>query len=56
MNDATDAPSMSDQLGAAIPYLRRYARALTGSQQSGDRFAAAALETILADRSVLDGI
>lgn len=56
MNDATDAPSMSDQLGAAIPYLRRYARALTGSQQSGDKFAAAALETILADRTVLDGV
>jgi CheY-like chemotaxis protein len=28
---------------------------MTGSQTSGDRFAAAALEAILADRSVLDG-
>jgi CheY-like chemotaxis protein len=28
---------------------------MTGSQSSGDRFAAAALEAILADRSVLDG-
>lgn len=37
-----------------LPYLRRYARALTGSQDSGDRYAAATLEAILADRSVLD--
>jgi len=35
--------------------LRRYARALTGSQTSGDSFAAASLEAILTDRSVLDG-
>ncbi|MCX7566578.1 response regulator [Sulfitobacter sp. F26169L] len=55
MSDAQDALSVSDQLGMHIPYLRRYARALTGSQTSGDTFAAAALEAILADRSVLDG-
>lgn len=30
-----------------LPYLRRYARALTGSQDTGDRYAAAALEAIL---------
>jgi DNA-directed RNA polymerase specialized sigma24 family protein len=46
---------MSDALGANIPYLRRFSRAMTGSQQSGDTFAAAALEAILADRSVLEG-
>ena len=55
MNDAATTKSVSDELGEAIPYLRRYARALTGSQASGDRFAAASLEAILADRSVLDG-
>lgn len=55
MNDAAATQSVSDQLGTFIPYLRRYARALTGSQTSGDTFAAAALEVILADRSVLDG-
>ncbi len=32
---------------AALPYLRRYARALTGSQTTGDRFAAATLEAML---------
>lgn len=37
----------------AIPYLRRYARALTGSQTTGDRFAAATLEALLADDAAL---
>ncbi len=55
MNDAPNSPSISDELGANIPFLRRFSRAMTGSQQSGDKFAAAALEAILADRSVLDG-
>lgn len=56
MTDAAQSQSVSDQIGAAVPYLRRYARALTGSQTSGDRFAAAALEAVLADRSILDGM
>ena len=38
-------------IGANLPYLRRYARALTGSQDSGDRYAAATLEAILEDTS-----
>lgn len=38
-----------------LPYLRRYARALTGNQDTGDRYAAATLETILADPSIFDG-
>lgn len=54
MTATTDGTSVSDQLGANIPYLRRFARAMTGSQESGDRFAAAALEAILADRSIVD--
>lgn len=36
-----------------LPYLRRYARALTGSQSAGDRYAAATLESILEDPSIL---
>lgn len=52
----TDAPTGdSATIGAALPYLRRYARALTGSQATGDRFAAAALEAILEDRSPIAG-
>lgn len=38
-----------------LPYLRRYARALTGSQETGDRYAAATLETILDDDTILAG-
>jgi DNA-directed RNA polymerase specialized sigma24 family protein len=55
MTDASHGANVTDQLGMFIPYLRRYARALTGSQTSGDNFAAASLEAILTDRSVLDG-
>jgi DNA-directed RNA polymerase specialized sigma24 family protein/CheY-like chemotaxis protein len=56
MNDGTDQSSISDAVGEAIPFLRRFSRAMTGSQQSGDTFAAAALEAILADRSILEGM
>ena len=41
------------EISKALPYLRRYARALTGSQSSGDNYAAATLEAVLADRSIL---
>lgn len=37
-----------------LPRLRRYARALTGNQSTGDRYAAATLEALLADPSVLE--
>lgn len=53
MSEASSGMSVSDQLGENIPFLRRFARAITGSQETGDKFAAAALEAILADRSVL---
>ena len=43
---------LSDRIAADLPYLRRYARALTGSQTSGDRYAIATLEAILQDRSI----
>ena len=45
--------SITAAIGKSLPYLRRYARALTGSQVTGDRFAAATLEAILADMSVV---
>lgn len=48
-------PQTSDlayRIGEHLPYLRRYARALTGSQASGDAYAAATLEAILEDRSI----
>jgi DNA-directed RNA polymerase specialized sigma24 family protein len=37
-----------------LPLLRRYARALTGSQSSGDAYVAAMLEALLQDPSLLD--
>ncbi|MHA6323837.1 response regulator [Roseivivax sp. CAU 1753] len=46
-------PDLSSEIGHALPYLRRYARALTGSQSTGDQYAAATLEAVLADRSMI---
>jgi CheY-like chemotaxis protein len=37
-----------------LPFLRRYARALTGSQSSGDAYVAATLESLLASPNVLE--
>ena len=39
----------ADMIAANLPFLRRYARALTGSQDTGDRYAEATLEAILLD-------
>lgn len=39
----------SSAVAAQLPYLRRYARALTGSQAGGDQYAIATLEALLAD-------
>jgi CheY-like chemotaxis protein len=41
-------------INETIPALRRYARALTGDQSSGDAYVAATLETIAEDPSVLE--
>ncbi|KQT64205.1 MULTISPECIES: response regulator [unclassified Aureimonas] len=46
--------SMSSRIAPHIPYLRRYARALSGSQASGDAYVAAVLETLIADPSLFD--
>ena len=40
----------SSAVAQYLPYLRRYARALTGNQTSGDAYVAAALEALIADR------
>ncbi len=39
-------------IAAQLPFLRRYARALTGNQVSGDTYVAAALETLVAEPSL----
>jgi CheY-like chemotaxis protein len=45
--------TMSQILAPHLPYLRRYARALTGSQSSGDAHVRAALTAILAGDQIL---
>lgn len=49
------AADLAQSISRELPYLRRYARALTGSQTAGDNYAAATLEAILSDRSLMDG-
>jgi CheY-like chemotaxis protein len=46
--------SISNAIAPHIPFLRRFARALCGTQASGDAYVAAALEAILADPRCLD--
>ena len=44
----------SEMIAPHLPYLRRYARALTGSQRSGDAFVAATLRALIASTESLD--
>ncbi len=46
---------LASAIGPELPFLRRYARALTGSQDSGDSYAAATLEAILEDPTMMEG-
>ncbi|MFQ6551619.1 response regulator [Aestuariibius insulae] len=55
MSTPQDATPLTTHIGAELPYLRRYGRALTGSQKSGDAYAAATLEAILEDTSAFEG-
>ena len=54
MNDSSSDASFSDLIATELPYLRRYTRALTGSQARGDKYTVATLEVILKDRSAFD--
>ena len=46
--------STSQAVAQHLPYLRRYARALSGSQASGDAYVAATLEALVQDPKILD--
>jgi DNA-directed RNA polymerase specialized sigma24 family protein len=46
--------SISQAVGQHLPYLRRYARALAGSQPSGDAYVAETLEAVVQDPSLLE--
>lgn len=45
---------LSSRIAPHIPYLRRYARALSGSQANGDAYVAAVLEALIADPTLFD--
>lgn len=51
----TGIPDVSAIVAMYLPYLRRYARALTGNQDSGDAYAVAALEAVLAEPTLVSG-
>jgi len=50
---------IAQTVAGQLPFLRRYARAITGSQASGDAYVAAVLKTLIADPEIfprdLDG-
>jgi CheY-like chemotaxis protein len=50
---ATTRSDPTSDIARNLPYLRRYARALTGSHHTGDLYAAATLEAILADPAIM---
>lgn len=54
MSNTQETLDFSDQVAAELPFLRRYARALTGAQSSGDTYAVATLEALLQDRSIFE--
>jgi CheY-like chemotaxis protein len=50
---STNEGSVTADVARSLAHLRRYGRALTGNQFSGDRFAEATLEAILADPTII---
>lgn len=46
---SSETGDISSAIAPHLPHLRRFARALTGGQATGDGYAAAALEAIIAD-------
>ena len=48
--------SLGSQIAANLPFLRRYARALTGSQASGDAYVREMLEAALADATLMESL
>lgn len=45
--------SLTARVAIHLPFLRRFARAVTGSQTSGDAYVAAMLEALIADISIM---
>jgi DNA-directed RNA polymerase specialized sigma24 family protein/CheY-like chemotaxis protein len=53
-NESDDPMPMTTTIAPHLPYLRRFARALSGTQGAGDAYVAATLEALVADPSLLD--
>ncbi|MGF1501949.1 MAG: response regulator [Paracoccaceae bacterium] len=49
-----DTDNLAVLIAPHLPLLRRYARALCGTQSSGDTYVAATLEALIADRDAID--
>ena len=47
--------SVSKAISAHVPYLRRFARALTGTQAGGDAYVLATLEAVVAEPAAFSG-
>src|SRR5258705_12187295 len=47
--------SVANVVGSHIPHLRRFARALTGSQAAGDAYVEQLLEILVQDQSAVSG-
>ena len=45
--------SVAKEIASHLPYLRRFARSLSGSQQGGDAYVVSTLEALIADSAVL---
>jgi CheY-like chemotaxis protein len=48
--------TITQSVARHLPYLRRYARALAGSQTAGDAYVATTLEAIIADRATYESM
>lgn len=55
MSESEQSVDIADAVAEQLPYLRRYARALTGRQETGDTYATATLEALLGDRTIFAG-
>src|SRR2546423_8151739 len=51
-----DSMSVAERVATHLPYLRRFARAVTGSQKSGDAYVVSTLEAILADPAIFSRV
>lgn len=51
---AEDEANLSTIIAPYLPYLRRFARSLCGTQTAGDGYVAQTLEALIADRDAMD--